>query len=165
MALAYVDPNAEHSPVRKAYSAFMRTPAGRWFAINIASRADPFLLNHSGGKVGFGLMIPTAVLETTGAKSGAPRQNPIVYFHDGDDAILVASSFGRDKHPAWFHNLKAHPDCVLGGERFTAAEVEDPAEHKRLFDGAISVYGGYADYKKRTEAIGRHIPIMRLVPR
>ncbi len=165
MALKRIDPTEPHGPLRRAYSATMRTSAGRWFAINVASRADTFLLSHSRGRVGFALTMPSAVLEHTGAKSGAPRSNPILYFHDGDDVILVASSFGRDKHPAWYHNLKAHPDCKVGGEPFTATEVEDPVEQIRLFALAIEVYAGYADYKVRTDAMGRRIPIMRLTPR
>ena len=31
-----------------------------------------------------GLVLPTAVLETRGAKSGALRRNAVIYFHDGD---------------------------------------------------------------------------------
>jgi deazaflavin-dependent oxidoreductase (nitroreductase family) len=165
MALKRVDPTAEHGPLRRAYSSVMRTPPGRWLSINVAARVDAFLLGRSGGKVDFGLMLPSAVLATKGAKSGARRENPILYFHDGEDLILIASSFGRDKHPAWYHNLRANPDCTVGDEVFMAAEVDDEPERERLFDLGVSVYAGYADYKKRTDAIGRRIPIMRLAPR
>ena len=78
----------------------------------------------------------------------------------------IASSFGRDKHPAWYHNLSANPEATLerGGRRATyrAAEVHDDAERDRLFALADRVYGGYADYRERTGQIGRRIPVMRL---
>jgi len=144
----------------------MRTDQGRWFAINVAARVDPHLLRATRGYVGFGLMMPSANLTTTGAKSGAPRTATILYFTDGDDVILVASSFGRDKNPGWYHNLKAHPDATLEragrSGRYIATEVDDEAERTRLFGLVDQLYPGYADYRDRAGAIGRRIPIMRL---
>lgn len=162
MSLARVDPTVAGGPLRRAYVAFLRTPPGRWIAINVAARVDPWLLRRSGGRVGMGLMLPSALLQTTGAKSGAPRECTVLYFHDGGDVVLIASSYGRAAHPAWYHNLVAHPDCALGGDRFRAAQVGDEAERARLWDLADAVYGGYADYRERTAAVGRSIPIMRL---
>ncbi|WP_205699498.1 nitroreductase family deazaflavin-dependent oxidoreductase [Conexibacter sp. SYSU D00693] len=164
MALTHVDPSRQHGLARRAYMGVLRTPPGRWIAINIASRVDPWLLSHSNGRVGFGLMIPSALLETTGAKSGQPREATVLYFHEGDEVVLIASSFGREKHPSWYHNLKAHPACRLGGEPFVAKEVADPDECERLFAQAVRIFPGYADYQKRTAPIGRRIPVMRLTP-
>jgi len=58
---------------------------------------------------------PCARLETTGAKSGARRQNAIIYFRDGDRVTIVASNAGSPRLPAWYHNLRAHPDVTFGG--------------------------------------------------
>jgi deazaflavin-dependent oxidoreductase (nitroreductase family) len=114
-------------------------------------------------------MFPSANLTTMGAKSGTPRTATILYFTDGDDVILVASSFGRDKHPSWYPNLKAHPESTLEragrSGRYMAAEVQDDAERERLFALVDQVYPGYADYRVRAGAIGRRIPIMRLTLR
>lgn len=160
MPLAHVDPSAPHGALHRGYIAFLRTPPGRWTAINVAARVDPWLLRRTGGRVGMGLMLPSALLETTGAKSGQPRACPVLYFHDGEDVILVGSSFGREKDPAWAHNLRAHPDCVLGDERFRAAVIEDEAERERVWGLADRVYPGYADYRVR--AAGRTIKLFRL---
>lgn len=164
MSLKRVDPLAAHGPLRRGYVAFLRSPAGRWTAMNVATRVDPWLLRRTNGRLGMGLMIPTALLETTGARSGQPRACPVVYFHDGDDVVLMGSSFGRDKDPAWSHNLQAHPDCTLGGERFRAAVVEDEGERERLWGLADRVYPGYADYRVRAGAAGRTIRLFRLTP-
>jgi deazaflavin-dependent oxidoreductase (nitroreductase family) len=164
MALKHVDPATTPSPIRRGYVAFLRTPPGRWVAINVASRVDPWLLPRTNGRVGMGLMLPNALLEATGAKSGQVRACPVLYFHDGDDVILVASSFGREKDPAWSHNLRAHPDCRLGDEPFTAAVVEDEAARDRLWGLADRVYPGYADYRARAGRVGRTIPLFRLTP-
>ena len=94
--------------------------------------------------------VPSATLKMTGAKSGQPRQAQLVYFHDGSDVIVVASNYGGDKHPQWYHNLKAHPECEFGGEAFRATEVTDPADYQRLYELAERFYGGFSDYKAKT---------------
>lgn len=135
----------------------------------VASRVDPWLMRRTGGRVGMGLMLPSALLTTVGAKSGQERENPVLYFHDGDDVVIIASSFGRDKHPAWFHNLKAHPDVRIGtaghGQPMHATEVTDDAELLRLWSLADQLYPPYADYRRRTAVAGRRIPIVRLTAR
>jgi deazaflavin-dependent oxidoreductase (nitroreductase family) len=112
------------------------------------------------------LALPSANLTTTGARSGQRRTCTVLYFSDGDDLILIASSFGRDQHPGWYHNLKAHPEGHLeragrSGD-YLAEEIDDDDERARLFALADLVYPGYADYRVRADAIGRRIPIMRL---
>ncbi|WP_460359056.1 nitroreductase/quinone reductase family protein, partial [Mycobacterium sp. ZZG] len=64
-----------------------------------------------------------------------------------------------------YHNLKAHPECEFGQEPFTAHQVTDPEEHRRLYGLAEQVYAGYADYREKTADSGRQIPIFRLTPR
>jgi deazaflavin-dependent oxidoreductase (nitroreductase family) len=164
----HVDPLAKRGFVHKGMSAFLRTKAGRSTAINVAARVDPYLLKASRGYVALGMVLPSANLTTKGAKSGAKRTSTVLYFTEGDDVILVASSFGRDKHPAWYHNLKVHPEATLEragrSGRYIAAEVEDEAERQRLFTLMDKIYAGYADYRKRADEIGRRIPILRLTP-
>jgi deazaflavin-dependent oxidoreductase (nitroreductase family) len=102
---------------------------------------------------------------TTGAKSGQPREVQLTYFHDGPDPILIASNYGGPKHPQWYHNLKAHPECRFGDEDFNATAVTDPGEYARLYGLAEQVYGGYTDYRLKTAPIGREIPMFRLTLR
>jgi len=109
--------------------------------------------------------IINAPLVSTGAKSGLPRVVQLTYFHDGPDVILLASNYGGTRHPQWYHNLKANPDCEFGEQSFSAAEVTDPDEYARLFALAERVYAGYDDYRAKTAPAGRRIPIFRLRPR
>lgn len=165
MVVRYVDPEARRGPLTRGWHRVANTRAGRWLGINVSSRIDPWLLKRSGGRLRSVGPLPTALLTSTGAKSGQTRETPVVYFHDRGDVVLIASSFGRDKHPAWYHNLRAHPaDARLNGDRYLAAEVTDPQEIERLFALAVRVYPGYADYRTRTAAIGRRIPVLRLTP-
>lgn len=133
-------------------------------ARHIARHTDPYLFRLTGGRVNMGSII-NAPLVTTGAKSGQQREVQLTYFHDGPDVILLASNFGGTKHPQWYYNLKAHPDCEFGGERFTAQLVTDPGEYARLFELANRIYSGYAEYRARAAPAGRDIPIFRLKSR
>ncbi len=102
-------------------------------ARHIARHTDPYLFRLTGGRVNMGSII-NAPLVTTGAKSGRKREVQLTYFHDGADVILVASNFGGTKHPQWYYNLKAHPECDFGAEPFTAEQVTDAEEYDRLFE-------------------------------
>ena len=132
-------------------------------ARHIARRTDPHLFRLTGGRVNMGAII-NAPLVSTGAKSGQRREVQLTYFHDGADVILTASNYGGSKHPQWYHNLKAHPECQLGDEDFIAAEVTEPDEYERLYALAEHVCINYGDYRVKAAAIGRRIPVFRLKP-
>lgn len=63
----------------------------------------------NGGKVGGPFeSARLLLLTTTGARSGKPHTVPLGFLHDGHGRMLViASAAGSDRHPAWFHNLRA----------------------------------------------------------
>jgi deazaflavin-dependent oxidoreductase (nitroreductase family) len=108
--------------------------------------------------------LPTALLETRGARSGQRRRNGVIYFHDRENVVIVASKLGLSTHPAWFHNLRADPDVVLGGQPFRAQVVEDEDEQQRLWMLADRVFPSYAAYRARAALAGRTIPIVQLIP-
>lgn len=136
-----------------------------WFSRKVAWKIDPVLLRLSGGRVGTGMLLPTALLETRGARTGQARANAVIYFHDRDRVTIIASKLGLPHHPAWFHNLRANPDVRLGGEPFRAEVVEDAAERERLWRLADRVFPSYAAYRRRAAAAGRQIPVVQLIPR
>jgi deazaflavin-dependent oxidoreductase (nitroreductase family) len=112
-----------------------------------------------------GLVLPTALLETRGAKSGTMRRNAVIYFHDEDRVTIVASKAGDTKHPAWFHNLRAHPDVAFGGIPMRATVVSDEAERHRLCTLADRVFAPYATYRREAAQVSRTIPIVQLTTR
>ena len=57
--------------------------------------------------------LPIVAVTTIGAKSGQPRSFPPVAIPDGGNVILIASNFGQHNHPAWYYNLRAHPEVQL----------------------------------------------------
>jgi deazaflavin-dependent oxidoreductase (nitroreductase family) len=163
--LRYVDPYKRRGPLYLALCRFSATRAGAWFSVNIAWKLDPHLLKLTKGRLGTGGPLATALLETRGARTGQPRRNATLYFHDGDRVTIVASKRGWPKNPAWYHNLRAHPDIVFGGLPFHAAIVEDEDERQRLWELADRVFPEYAEYRELAGKSGRVIPIVQLVAR
>ena len=134
------------------------------FSKSVMWKIDPLLLRLTRSRVGMGIALPTALLETRGARTGRLRRNGVIYFHDGDRVTIVASKLGLAQHPAWFHNLRAHPDVKLGGRPFRAKVVEDEQEQDRLWRLADRVFPPYAGYRRRAGRTGRTIPIVQLTP-
>ena len=165
MTLRHVDPSRPAGRFARAYAAMAATRPARFVSRHVSWKLDPFLLRVTGGRVASTLVFPTAVLETTGARSGLPRRNAIIYFHDGELVTVVASNAGAPTHPSWFHNLIAHPDVTFGGEPMRASVVVDEAERRRLGALADRVFSGFAAYRRDADAIHRTIPIVQLAPR
>jgi deazaflavin-dependent oxidoreductase (nitroreductase family) len=163
--LRYVDPHKRRGRLYFAVARLSATRPGAWFSINVAWKLDPYLLKLTGGRLSTAGPLASALLESRGARTGRPRRNATLYFHDGERVTIVASKRGWPSHPAWYHNLRAHPDVLYGGLPFRAELVEDEAERRRLWDLADRVFPEYADYRERAARAGRTIPIFQLVPR
>jgi deazaflavin-dependent oxidoreductase (nitroreductase family) len=160
--LKHVDPNRPRGWLSRAYAALANTRLGRFMSVHVAWKVDPFLMRATQGRVGTGFVLPTALLETRGARSGAVRRNVVIYFHDGDRVTIVASKLGFAKHPSWFHNLSANPDVIFGGIPMRATVVGDEAERRRLWALADRVFAPYATYRREAAEANRTIPIVQL---
>jgi len=163
--LPYVDPAARRGPLYRAYAWLLGTRPAGWLSPPLVWKLDPCLMRITGGRLGLGFLLPTALLETRGARTGRVRRNGVIYFHDGDRVTIIASKLGRPEHPSWFHNARAHPDVILGGQPFRAEVVEAEDARRRLWALAERVFPAYATYRKRAARAGRTIPILQLVPR
>lgn len=162
--MKHVDPTRPPGVFKRLYAALAATPFARVVSRWVSWKLDPWLLRVTGGRLSTTLVFPTAVLETVGAKSGARRQNAVIYFHDGERVTIVAAHAGSPRHPGWFHNLRAHPDVVFGGEPMRAVVVSDEAERARLWPLADRVFPAFANYRRDATKLGRTVPIVQLVP-
>jgi deazaflavin-dependent oxidoreductase (nitroreductase family) len=163
--LRRVDPTRRRGPALRAYAWLTATRPGRWLSRHIAWKLDRHLLRLTGGRVGLSAPIPTALLETRGARTGVVRRTAVIYFHDGDRVTVAASLAGAPHHPAWFHNLRAHPDVTFGGVPMRATVVTDPAERERLWALADNVFPPFARYRRDAARSGREIPLVQLASR
>jgi deazaflavin-dependent oxidoreductase (nitroreductase family) len=162
--LRYVDPHKHRGRLYRAWAHSVATPFGLWLSRHIGWKIDPFLLRLTKGRIGTGLIIPTLLLETVGARSGQPRRNGVIYFHDGDHVILVASNAGSPHHPSWYFNARANPNVQLNGQPNRAEVVEDEGERELLWELADRVFPPFRSYRDRAAVSGRTIPILRLTP-
>lgn len=108
---------------------------------------------------------PLLLLHHTGARSGKPRINPMMYLKDGDRYLVFASKGGADTNPDWYYNMKAHPDVQIEiGDRTIESHAEEitGAERDRLYERQAAIYPTFAQYQQRTK---RKIPVLALVPK
>jgi deazaflavin-dependent oxidoreductase (nitroreductase family) len=109
---------------------------------------------------------PMLLLDHVGARSGRLRTAPLAYVRDDAGAyVVVASKGGHPRHPAWFHNLRAHPETTIqvGARRLAVrARVATPEERERLWPRAVAAWGPFESYQRRTQ---RQIPLVILEPR
>ena len=105
---------------------------------------------------------PFLLLTTKGHKTGRLRTTPVLYLEDGSDLILVASFGGNDMHPAWYLNLKEHPEAevMIRGERRRVTSRAITIEEKKLiWPRLVKLYPQFDLYQQRTS---REIPLLRL---
>lgn len=122
------------------------------------------LYRATGGRIGRRLpgLPPMLLLDHVGARTATKRTTPLVYMPDGADFVLVAAKGGYPKHPAWVHNLRAHPDTEvqIGAERVPVrAREAEGEERRRLWARAVDYNPQWGRYQRRTE---RRIPLVVL---
>ena len=117
------------------------------------------------GKVGGNFAgAPLLLLHTTGARSGRPHLNPLMYQDLGGPVAVFASKAGAPTNPDWYHNLRANPEvsAEIGSEtRRFRARVATGDERGRIWEKQKRDYPGFADYEAKTD---REIPVVILDP-
>ena len=103
---------------------------------------------------------PMLLLTTTGAKSGAERINPLVYFRESNHVYIFASKAGAPTNPDWYHNLVANPEVTIevGTEtlRAWATTAREP-ERSRLYAQQAAQMPFFATYQQKAT---RQIPVV-----
>jgi deazaflavin-dependent oxidoreductase (nitroreductase family) len=151
---------------------FMRWSAGTapmsWFYARVLHHLDRRVFRLTGGRHTLtswlsGLLV--VMVTTTGAKTGRQRTVPVLALTDGHDLVVIASNWGRPQHPAWYHNLCAHPTATVTVRGVTwrvLAREATGEERERLWRRGLEAYPGWAAYQRR--APHRHIRVLVLVP-
>jgi deazaflavin-dependent oxidoreductase (nitroreductase family) len=125
-----------------------------------------WLYRSTGGRIGGTVAgAPILLITTTGRKSGRPWTNPVMYQRDDDGYVVIASNGGSPRHPAWWLNLRSHPDATIQVGREVvqvSATRSSGAERERLLALMTKAYKGFAKYETKTT---RKIPVVRLAPR
>jgi deazaflavin-dependent oxidoreductase (nitroreductase family) len=154
----------------------LRTEAGSraarkpppWF-IHAAWRVHRALYRISGGrflwttsnKRGWGALH----LTTVGRRSGEDRTVIVGYLEDGPNLVLAAMNGWDEGHPAWWLNLRAHPDAVVrlagGRPRRVRAREATGQERERLWKQWVAVQPDYEELAGRRSV---ETPVIVLEP-
>jgi deazaflavin-dependent oxidoreductase (nitroreductase family) len=168
------DPSIEPFTVERANAAqrgLRRAAAsgpGSWLFARLAHRIDRPVYRITRGRHTFASLLsglPVVMLTTTGARTGRPRTVPVLGLPTPDGLAVIASNFGQPRHPAWYHNLRAHPEGTVAvdgrARRFRAVEA-DGDRRRRIWEEGLRVYPGWSQYERR--ASNRRIAVFVLEP-
>jgi deazaflavin-dependent oxidoreductase (nitroreductase family) len=116
------------------------------------------------GRVGGPLSdTPIILIHQIGAKTRTERVTPLAYSSQADGRlVIVASNGGSPTHPAWYHNLRAHPtvEVEVGTETFTVlAEEVDGAARAELWTKLVASSPAVGEFQDKT---ARRIPLFTL---
>ncbi len=109
-------------------------------------------------------MLPGLILTSTGARTGLPRRTPLACMPEehGKTWLLVGSNFGRPGHPAWSHNLLAHPEASIswkGRDIPVTAQLLEAEERAAAWTALLEFWPPYATYQAR---VTRQIRLFRI---
>jgi deazaflavin-dependent oxidoreductase (nitroreductase family) len=137
------------------------------FQLKTMNAVHRTLLKASGGRLGWKVGGMSVVeLTTTGRKTGQPRTVMLTSpTQEGDAIVIVASRGGDDQPPAWFLNLRDHPEVTVAfagkPKQAMRARIATPDERTALWPRVTAAYKGYANYQTKTERV---IPLVLLEP-
>jgi deazaflavin-dependent oxidoreductase (nitroreductase family) len=111
---------------------------------------------------------PMLLLVTTGARSGAPRTNPMTYLDIDGRLFVFASKGGAPTNPDWYHNLVANPRVTVeqgtpeGIRIFEADAVPlEGEERDRVYAEQVQRWAQFGEYEIKTKGV-RTIPVVEL---
>ncbi len=150
-----------------AFSRFAATTPGAWIGKRLLHHLDRLVFRLSDGRLSAGQLlggISAITVTATGARSGLSRSVPLNEIRDGGDYILIASNWGNEAYPAWYHNIRANPRVTVTIDQqsaeYIARQVLD-GEKERAWGIALAIYPGYEAYRRRLK---RPVPVFVLSP-
>lgn len=153
--------------VRAVIAPLTRTRAFRAAGPRVMPRLEAAVARLTRGRVVplSSVLVPSLLLRTTGARTGAAREVALMYTPDGHGrAIVAGSNFAGGRHPGWTANLRADPEAeiVVRGRRMAvvATEVGDD-ERDAVWARIERQWPGYRGYER---ASGRVVRLFRLQP-
>lgn len=152
--------------VRRTVAPITHTRLFRRTAPVVLPHLERLLAAATGGRLQVsGVLVPSLVLHTTGARSGEPRDAVLMYTPDGRGRALVAgSNFAGERHPSWSANLLAHPDAeiTVRGRRMAVRASLLPDDERE--DAWATIQRQWPLYRNYERASGRTVRLFRLQP-
>ncbi|MFB4316978.1 nitroreductase family deazaflavin-dependent oxidoreductase [Actinomadura sp. 21ATH] len=135
----------------------------RWMQHRANARVNRRIRQGKGTTMGMDVLI----LHTVGVRSGEPRETPVAWYADGDDARLIVASGGGKRNPDWYDNLMASPERAaieLAGRDavpVTPRRLEGP-DRDRAWERITAANPRMAKYQNKSDRV---YPVLRLTAR
>jgi F420H(2)-dependent quinone reductase len=128
-------------------------------------RINAFIYKLTNGRLGSQMGKQSVLLlHTIGRTSGKQYVNPLSYYRDGKNYLIVASNWGKESPPDWFRNLMRQSRTTIQVNNATLLvepKLAEGPEYLRLWELVTRQNSQYVDYQK---GIARKIPIVILTP-
>lgn len=150
--------------LRRLLAPVSRTAWFRKVGPKVLPPLEKGLAKLTGGRLQVsGILVPSLVLHSVGAKSGEVRDSVLMYTPESDTSGIVAgTSFARDRHPAWSYNLLANGEAevsVRGVRRPVTAILVPDDERDAVWARIEQQWPGYRGYERNS---GRVVRLFRL---
>jgi len=142
--------------------------ARRWFQ-TFAKVHGALLLRTDGRPHRLGRTQYALVLVTVGRRSGQERAVPLLYMPDDVDGerafVLIASNYGQERPPAWYHNIVARPEAEVrvAGRRIPVVAHELAGDERAAMLERCAAYN--KQWRSYQDTVARPLPVVRLVAR
>jgi deazaflavin-dependent oxidoreductase (nitroreductase family) len=135
----------------------------RWMQHKMNARMNRKIRRGRGRFMGMDVLI----LKTVGRQSGQPRDTPVAWFPDGEDARLIVASGGGSQHPDWHANLMAHPDQASiqlpGRDPIPVTPLRlEGEDREEAWQRIAAAAPNIAKYQAKSDRV---YPVIRLTPR
>jgi deazaflavin-dependent oxidoreductase (nitroreductase family) len=156
------------NPLQRILRRFAASGPGSWLFARVLHHIDRPVHRLTRGRYMFSSLVsglPVVMLTTTGARSGQRRTAPVLGIPTEGSVAIIASNYGREHNPAWYYNLRSHPDAevVIHGQRGRVRATEATDDRRaHIWQDALRMYPGFDQYERR--AAHRHIAVFVLDP-
>jgi deazaflavin-dependent oxidoreductase (nitroreductase family) len=146
---------AQANPIQTAMRRIGASGPGSWLFARVMHHVDRPVFRLTRGRHTMASLVsglPVVMLTTTGARSGALHTVPVLGLPSADGLAVIASNYGQEHNPGWYHNLRAKPEgsvTVDGVRRVFQASEAQADVRARIWQEALEIYPGFSVYERR----------------
>lgn len=156
--------------VQRAMWKLSSSRPGAWLFSKSLHHMDALVLRATNGRTTIPELLaglPVITVATTGARTGARRETPLVGVPTGENIAVIGTSFGQRDTPGWYFNLRAQPraEIVYKGRPFEVlAREAEGQERDEIWSRGRQIYAGYEAYARRIHDRPIHIMVLEPAP-
>lgn len=143
------------NPLQRGLRRLAASGPGSWALAPVLLHLDRRVYRLTRGRHTLSSLVSglnVVLLTTTGARSGRRSSVPVLGLPTPEGLAVIASNYGRPRHPAWYHNLRSNPEgevAVAGATRSFRAHEAEGEQRARIWARALEIYPGFSQYERR----------------